>query len=140
MENKNNMELAKDFLKESFTSKGRWNRQRYWLSYLLLITLLIPVFLIAIWIMMWSNLISIIFLSIWLISFSYISILAIIKRLHDLDKNPWLVLLLFIPYINFYLFLICGFFKGTEGPNKFGTDPLSKNNTEKKEENKTSEL
>jgi uncharacterized membrane protein YhaH (DUF805 family) len=64
MENKNNMELAKDFLKESFTSKGRWNRQRYWLSYLLLITLLIPVFLIAIWIMMWSNLISIIFLSI----------------------------------------------------------------------------
>jgi uncharacterized membrane protein YhaH (DUF805 family) len=35
-----------------------------------------------------------------------------------------MTLLLFVPIANLYLVIICGFFKGTEGQNKFGPDPL----------------
>jgi uncharacterized membrane protein YhaH (DUF805 family) len=34
-----------------------------------------------------------------------------IRRLHDLNKSGWLSLLMFLPIINLYLFVICGFFK-----------------------------
>jgi uncharacterized membrane protein YhaH (DUF805 family) len=36
-----------------------------------------------------------------------------------------MALLMFVPIANLYLVIICGFFKGTQGPNKFGPDPLS---------------
>lgn len=47
-----------------------------------------------------------------------------IRRLHDLDKSGWFALLLCVPVVNilFSLYTLC--FKGTEGPNRFGPDPL----------------
>lgn len=47
-----------------------------------------------------------------------------IRRLHDLDKAGWFVLLYCVPVVNilFSLYLLC--FKGTEGPNRFGPDSL----------------
>ena len=47
-----------------------------------------------------------------------------IRRLHDLDKPGWVVLLYFIPYVGTALSLYLLFFKGTDGPTKFGPDPL----------------
>lgn len=43
-----------------------------------------------------------------------------IRRLHDLNKSGWLVLLMLIPLVNigFWIYVTC--FKGTEGPNNFG--------------------
>lgn len=45
-----------------------------------------------------------------------------IRRLHDLNKSGWLILLALVPIINlfFWLYILC--FKGTDGANNFG-DP-----------------
>ncbi len=42
-----------------------------------------------------------------------------VKRLHDLGKSGWWVI---IPYVG----LICGLFRGNIGTNKYGDDPLNR--------------
>jgi uncharacterized membrane protein YhaH (DUF805 family) len=48
-----------------------------------------------------------------------------VRRLHDLDRSGWWLLLSFIPIVGGIILLIwfCG--KGTDGPNRFGADPLA---------------
>jgi uncharacterized membrane protein YhaH (DUF805 family) len=47
------------------------------------------------------------------------------KRWHDRDKSGWWSLIMFVPIIGAIWFLIeCGFLRGTDGPNRFGNDPL----------------
>ena len=50
-----------------------------------------------------------------------------IRRLHDLDRTGWWILLGFIPLIGWIILLIWYITKGTDGPNRFGPDPLSVN-------------
>ena len=62
---------------------------------------------------------------------SVMSILFIpfsIRRLHDLNKSGWFLLISLIPVINFFFGIYAGFFKGTEGPNDYGDDPLAGKN------------
>lgn len=49
-----------------------------------------------------------------------------VKRLHDLDKSGWLVLLMFIPLVNFVFGLYLLFADGTVGPNQYGADPKNR--------------
>ena len=46
------------------------------------------------------------------------------RRLHDLDKSAWLLLLFIVPLANFILALYMIFASGTEGSNKFGLAPV----------------
>jgi len=48
-----------------------------------------------------------------------------IRRLHDLDRTGWWILLGFIPLIGWIILLIWYVTKGTDGPNRFGPDPLA---------------
>jgi uncharacterized membrane protein YhaH (DUF805 family) len=50
-----------------------------------------------------------------------------IRRLHDLDRTGWWILLGFIPLIGGIILLIWFIDKGTDGPNRFGPDPLAAN-------------
>jgi uncharacterized membrane protein YhaH (DUF805 family) len=61
-----------------------------------------------------NSLISILTMVLWVfgIIYIYISIASYVKRLRDLWKSPWMVLLMFVPIANLYLWIICGFFKG----------------------------
>jgi len=61
-----------------------------------------------------NSLISILTMALWVfgILYIYISIASYVKRLRDLWKSPWMVLLMFVPIANLYLWIICGFFKG----------------------------
>ena len=47
-----------------------------------------------------------------------------IRRLHDLDKTGWFSLIYFIPVVNVIFELYLLFCKGTEGMNRYGSDPL----------------
>jgi uncharacterized membrane protein YhaH (DUF805 family) len=47
-----------------------------------------------------------------------------IRRLHDLDRTGWWVLLWFIPIIGWIILIIWFCTRGTDGPNRFGPDPL----------------
>ncbi len=46
-----------------------------------------------------------------------------IRRLHDLDKQGVLIILAFIPIVNFYM-LYLFVQRGTIGANQYGEDPL----------------
>ena len=48
-----------------------------------------------------------------------------IRRLHDLDRTGWWILLGLIPLIGWIILLIWYISKGTDGPNRFGPDPLA---------------
>ena len=50
-----------------------------------------------------------------------------VKRLHDLNKSGWLILLMFIPIVNAIFGLYMLFADGTVGPNQYGADPKNRN-------------
>jgi uncharacterized membrane protein YhaH (DUF805 family) len=48
-----------------------------------------------------------------------------VKRWHDRDKSGWWVLVNLVPVIGWLWALVeNGFLRGTEGPNRYGDDPL----------------
>jgi uncharacterized membrane protein YhaH (DUF805 family) len=46
------------------------------------------------------------------------------RRLHDVDRTGWWLLLAFVPVIGIIVLVIWFCTKGTDGPNRFGPDPL----------------
>lgn len=60
-----------------------------------------------------------------IMSCMYPTSLLDIRRLHDLDKSGWLVLIMLIPIINLLFIVYLLVAKGTTGPNRFGNDPLT---------------
>lgn len=48
-----------------------------------------------------------------------------VRRLHDLDKSGWWVLIGLIPIIGMIIMIIWACMKGTTGDNRFGADPLT---------------
>ncbi len=47
-----------------------------------------------------------------------------VRRFHDLDKSGWWVLIFFIPIIGLIACLYFFTQKGTQGSNRFGSNPL----------------
>ena len=47
------------------------------------------------------------------------------RRLHDIDKSAWFLLLTLIPIVGAIILIILFCKKGTDGLNRFGNDPLS---------------
>lgn len=47
-----------------------------------------------------------------------------VRRLHDRDMSGWWVLLGLVPVIGALILLILFLLRGTDGPNRFGPDPL----------------
>lgn len=68
------------------------------------------------------SVVALILFAIFLIPGSY---MLGIRRLHDLNRAGWLVLLFFLPYVNISLAIYLLFFKGTDGANQYGEDPLA---------------
>jgi uncharacterized membrane protein YhaH (DUF805 family) len=52
------------------------------------------------------------------------SLAVSVRRLHDLDKSGWWVLIILIPVIGFLILLWWACQRGTEGQNMYGGDPL----------------
>ena len=110
-------------MKELLTTKGRISRSTYWIFLIFLNALLFVDFL--------SKSESVpevvtdpLGLLIWF-PVLIVGIIVQIKRWHDLDKSGWWVWINFIPIVGQLWALVqCGFLKGTDGPNRFGPDPL----------------
>ena len=113
------------------TFKGRLNRARYFwyeigVGLILIITTLVFIGFFGFVKIAGGDALDIVFAILFIIRivlFAYY-VSFTIRRLKDLDKSRWLLLLMFIPFVNvgFHIYLI--FFKGTKGPNKYGPDPL----------------
>ena len=50
----------------------------------------------------------------------WVALATYVKRWHDLGKSGWMVLTLFIPYINLLILLYLGLAPGTPEANKYG--------------------
>lgn len=66
------------------------------------------------------GLLQIIILAVW----SFIAFLTVnIRRLHDIDRPAWLIVLYLVPFGALVIFCLYAC-RGTEGPNRSGPDPL----------------
>lgn len=110
-----------------FTSKGRLNRKSYiyrsiFLSLVLFVVQGVLTFA--------ANTIGALELLFAVVAFGFSlfgfvsNIMMGVRRLHDLDLSGWWMLLLCVPLINLFFAIYIYFFKGTEGPNQYGEDPL----------------
>lgn len=110
-----------------FTSKGRLNRKSYiyrsiFLSLVLCVVQGVLTFA--------ANTIGALELLFAVVAFGFslfgfvANIMMGVRRLHDLDLSGWWMLLLCVPLINLFFAIYIYFFKGTEGPNQYGEDPL----------------
>ena len=110
-----------------FTSAGRLNRKSYiyrnfFLSLVLgIIQLILELATAAIEAL--ELLFAVMILALCIFGF-VAGIMMLARRLHDLDKSGWWMLLLFVPLVNILFYIYILFFKGTEGPNQYGEDPL----------------
>ncbi|MCB1311315.1 MAG: DUF805 domain-containing protein [Sedimentitalea sp.] len=52
------------------------------------------------------------------------SISVAVRRLHDLDRSGWWYWIVLIPLIGWIVLIVWYATRGTEGPNRFGPDPL----------------
>lgn len=62
--------------------------------------------------------------SIWALANLIPSIAVGVRRLHDKDRSGWWLLIAFVPLVGALVLLYWFATRGTEGPNRFGTDPL----------------
>jgi uncharacterized membrane protein YhaH (DUF805 family) len=66
---------------------------------------------------------------IWLaitLALAYASLAVWAKRWHDRDKSGWWSLIILVPFLGAVWILVeLGCLPGTEGPNRFGPDPLA---------------
>ena len=53
-------------------------------------------------------------------------LMLMVRRLHDLNRNGFWSLLVFVPVASFFLFLYLCCFRGTRGRNSYGEDPLGR--------------
>ena len=122
--------------RSAFGFEGRINRDRYW-KYQLAIFLMIFVFEVCVvvlgghgmldprhpsaikWIVIPGFLVVFV-IAVW------VHFAAGARRFQDRGKAGWWVLIGFVPVIGFFwLWIECGFLRGTIGPNKYGPDPLA---------------
>ena len=60
------------------------------------------------------------------IALTYATLAVWAKRWHDRDKSGWWSLIAFVPIVGAIWILVeLGCLPGTEGPNRFGPDPLA---------------
>ncbi|MFK7941469.1 MAG: DUF805 domain-containing protein [Paracoccaceae bacterium] len=112
------MEAVKSCFRRFVDFQGRSPRSEYW-WFILFYMLVYIVLLLATAVIPLLGILMFIFM----IAIILPSIAVSIRRLHDLDKSGWWLLISFVPIAG--LILIYWFcLKGTDGDNRFGPDPL----------------
>lgn len=51
------------------------------------------------------------------------SIAVWVRRLHDIDRSAWWILLMLVPIIGWFTLFVFACLDGTRGANRFGRDP-----------------
>jgi uncharacterized membrane protein YhaH (DUF805 family) len=51
----------------------------------------------------------------------YMSLAIHAKRFHDRGQSGWWQLIALVPFGGLYVLIVCGFLRGDEGPNEYGS-------------------
>ena len=111
-----------DFKTQYLSFTGRLNRKRYIMRTL---CVGIPNSILYGLVSTSDNDFIVLLAGLLLIPFSIACISIAVRRLHDLNRSGWFILLNFIPFINIFFSIYIIFFRGTQGPNRYGEDPLA---------------
>ena len=129
-----NQEIKNFDLKQWLSFEGRIGRQTWWLQYVCLplaigVAINIVITIIG-FIDFTGGFITLVLSLLWTLvalAFLWPAFAGYAKRLHDRDMSGWWSLIALTGIGGFVLLIICGFLKGTTGPNRFGSDPLGGN-------------
>ena len=107
-------------LKKYAVFDGRARRKEYWMFFLLYFIVIVI-----------ANVIDVFALTMGIINLIvslglFIPSLAVgVRRLHDIDRSGWWMLIVLIPLIGAIVLLVFFCKDGTNGSNRFGEDPKS---------------
>ncbi|MDH6307712.1 uncharacterized membrane protein YhaH (DUF805 family) [Dysgonomonas sp. PFB1-18] len=120
------MEWFIKVVKEHYADfNGRARRKEFWMFILCMYAAIIAIYVVGIILGFIADFLGFIFMGI-----AGLAMLALIvpflavgvRRLHDTGKPTWMIVLNFLPIVNFY-FLYLMIIEGDKGPNEFGPDP-----------------
>ena len=106
-------------LKKYAVFNGRASRSEYWYFTLFYIIILIALVLLDT-VIGTAGILS----GIAMLGFFIPSLAVTIRRLHDIDKSGWWILISIVPIVGLILFIFL-VKKGTDGDNRFGPDSLT---------------
>ena len=113
--------LQQDFL----TFSGRVNRIHYLYVNIIFYLFVISLHIFLVFYSFPENKIMLIFILLFTLALFITNISIKIKRLADLNKSRYYLILNFIPFIHFFFEVYLLTFKGTPDTNKYGTIPNS---------------
>ena len=105
------------------TFSGRARRKEYWLFYLA--WFILAVIAVGIDMVIGSPVIEIGVVGIINAALICPSLAVSVRRLHDTNRRGWWLLMYLIPFIGAIWLIVLFCFKGMEGENRFGPDPLA---------------
>ncbi|VWD41690.1 DUF805 domain-containing protein [Burkholderia lata] len=120
-------EAVRSVLNKYATFDGRARRAEYWYFVLLSFILSIATQVIGV-AGRNAGLITVLLLGVLaLVSLALVipGIAVSVRRLHDTGRSGWFLLLALIPIVGSILLLVWTCSRGTEGPNRFGDDPVA---------------
>lgn len=123
--------MIKQLLSLFFSFSGRVNRAKYICYQLALTAIIFNLLYIA---GQPENASIETMLNIIIIILAISSISFTVRRLHDLDYSGPYIGLMLVPLFNIILTLVFFIKKGTDGDNKYGSDPLVSEDNEKEED------
>lgn len=111
-------------LKQYSDFNGRARRMEYWMFNLMNTAI---VCLICVGFVLTDNEvvlgISGVLMAIYLIAIMIPSLAVAVRRMHDIGRSGWFVLIQFIPFVGGIIFLIFTLIEGDQGTNQYGPDP-----------------
>lgn len=106
--------------------EGRARRKEFWSFTLIYVLLFLPVYVFLLTAVMAENtvllIISSILFAIVTLGMIIPNLAVSVRRLHDVNKSGWTLLLSFVPVLSLYL-LYLNILEGTNGTNDYGKDP-----------------
>lgn len=117
----NMIEATKACFSKYVTFSGRARRAEYW--WFILATVLVSIVLGIIDAVIGFGEFGLLS-NIWSLAVFLPSLAAGARRLHDTDRSVWWLLIMLLPLIGVIVLIVFFAQKGTDGPNRFGPDPL----------------
>lgn len=104
--------------------EGRARRKEYWMFALINTIIIIPLYIFSIYLIAEHNsFIGIIIYCIYSLAILIPSLAVLVRRLHDIGKSGWMMLISFIPVIGGIWLLVLLVMDGDNGSNIYGPNP-----------------
>jgi len=106
---------------------GRSRRMEFWMFFLYNVVILLVLYLASVGFALVKQ--PEMGASMYFIYFAYAMVALVpcvactVRRLHDIGKNGWWILLVLVPFVGAIVLLVMTALDGNRGPNQYGPDP-----------------